>query len=249
MVRVFAHRGSSRQAVENTLEAFRLARRQAADGVELDTRLSADGVLLVHHDATWSSRLPDAGGHLGRAVSETPAPDRPPSVPTLAEVLDACAGMIVNVELKTDGLAARGSDELAGVREAAARDRLARALVELLAERGGRDEVLVSSFDAAALDLVAARNPACRLGWLTEDRLEPTVLAQLAGRGHVAVHPHWMVTDAAVVADAHRFGLAVHAWTVDDPATLAHLAALGVDAVITNVPEVALRSLGRSRPG
>lgn len=246
MVRIVAHRGSSRQAVENTLDAFQLARRQGADGVELDARLSADGVLLVHHDRNWSSRLPGVGGHLGRAVAETLAAARPLAVPTLAEVLDTCDGMLVNIELKTDGIAGLGEDD--GRRADAARDRLAGALVELLSERGGRDQVLVSSFDAAVLDLVAARSPACRLGWLTEDRPGPAVLARLAASGHVAVHPHWTVIDAGLVEATHRAGLAVFTWTVDDPASVAQLATLGVDAIITNVPDVALLSLGRG-PG
>ena len=145
-----------------------------------------------------------------------------------------------------DGIAGLGEDD--GRRADAARDRLAGALVELLSERGGRDQVLVSSFDAAVLDLVAARSPACRLGWLTEERPGPTVLARLAASGHVAVHPHWTVIDAGLVEAAHRAGLAVFTWTVDDPASVAQLATLGVDAIITNGPDVALLSLGRG-PG
>ena len=81
MPRVFAHRGASQRAPENTVEAFRLAAELGADGVELDVRRSADGALVVHHDP----HLPD-----GRLIAATAFADLPASVPTLAAALDAC---------------------------------------------------------------------------------------------------------------------------------------------------------------
>jgi glycerophosphoryl diester phosphodiesterase len=71
---VFAHRGASRAEAENTVAAFRRAKELGADGVELDVHRG----MLVHHDAE----------------------PVPPDAPTLAEALDACAGMVVNVEIK-----------------------------------------------------------------------------------------------------------------------------------------------------
>src|SRR5262245_27082175 len=90
---VIAHRGASRAAPENTLEAFRLARSLGADAVELDVRRTRDGALAVHHDA----RLPD-----GQSVVDLSAAELPRSVPLLDAALDACAGMWVNVEIKND---------------------------------------------------------------------------------------------------------------------------------------------------
>src|SRR5688572_26619178 len=115
---VIAHRGASAAAPENTVEAFALARALGADWVELDVPTPADGALAVVHDR----ELPD-----GRLVAEMRRAELPPSVPLLAEALDACQGMGVNIEIKR----ARPRD-----------------VVGLLRARSHADEVLVSSFAA-----------------------------------------------------------------------------------------------------
>ncbi len=91
---MLGHRGAPRDAVENTLAAFIEARGQGADGVELDVHRSADGALVVHHDA-------EAAG-LGLLAEHDLAAIRAarPEIPTLGEVFDVCAGMLVNVEVK-----------------------------------------------------------------------------------------------------------------------------------------------------
>src|SRR6478735_8478443 len=91
---VLAHRGASAQAPQNTLEAFALARTLGADGVELDVRHTADDMLVVHHD-------PDAEG-IGLLAGADFATVRAaqPALPTLAEALAQCEGMLVNVEIK-----------------------------------------------------------------------------------------------------------------------------------------------------
>src|SRR3954463_6798600 len=91
---VLAHRGASAQAPANTLEAFVLARTLGADGVELDVRKSADGVLVVHHDPD----LRDAGPIVQMTLSELRAVQ--PDLATLEEAFDACAGLLVNAEVK-----------------------------------------------------------------------------------------------------------------------------------------------------
>src|SRR4051794_5776874 len=91
---VLGHRGSSRRARENTLEAFALAREDGADGVELDVHRSRDGVLLVHHDADVEG-LGVLAEHDAGAVRSVF-----PWIPTLAEVLDECRGLLVNIEIK-----------------------------------------------------------------------------------------------------------------------------------------------------
>ncbi|HEX3426460.1 MAG TPA: glycerophosphodiester phosphodiesterase [Acidimicrobiales bacterium] len=91
MALVLAHRGASHAAPENTLEAFAVARRLGADGVELDVRRSADGELVVHHDAEVAGRGP---------VSSLAAAELPPAVPSLEAALRACSGLVVNIELK-----------------------------------------------------------------------------------------------------------------------------------------------------
>ena len=91
---VLGHRGASAVAPENTVAAFSRARELGADGVELDVRRSADGVLMVHHDAEIEG-LGALGAHTFAEVRDTQ-----PTVPTLEEALDACRGLVVNAEVK-----------------------------------------------------------------------------------------------------------------------------------------------------
>src|SRR5271154_106734 len=93
MTAVFAHRGCTEGFTENTIEAFAEAKRLGADGVELDVRLTADGALAVHHNHSIAG--------LG-VLSDLRGPDLPADVPLLGEVLAACDGMMVNVEIKND---------------------------------------------------------------------------------------------------------------------------------------------------
>jgi glycerophosphoryl diester phosphodiesterase len=76
------------------------------------------------------------------------------------------------------------------------------------------------------------------------DRAEAAIRTCVA-HGHAALHPWDPSVDAALVERAHSAGIAVNAWTVDDPARIRALAAMGVDGIVTNVPDVALRALGR----
>ena len=92
---VLGHRGASPAAPENTLDAFALARELGADGVELDVRRTADGVLVVHHDPD-GRRLRAAR----RARRSPTSARRGRASPTLDEALDACRGLLVNAEVK-----------------------------------------------------------------------------------------------------------------------------------------------------
>src|SRR5262245_8084960 len=132
---VIAHRGASAVEPENTIGAFRRAAAIGADMVELDVRRSADGVLVIHHDA----HVPG-----GRALADTRRADLPVSIPTLAEALEACAGMAVDVEIKNQaGEPGFESDR-----------RLTDDVVAVVHARGDEDRVILSSFDAASLDRV-----------------------------------------------------------------------------------------------
>jgi len=217
---VIGHRGASAAYPENTVEAFLGACALGADWVELDARRSADGVLVVHHD----ERLPD-----GDAIASLERAALPPSIPTLAAALAACEGMGVNAEIKHD-------------REDPAR-RVAAATADLLADHVG--DLLVSSFDAEALRVVRRRQPTLPTGALVSlvDDVEGWLDAAVSA-GHVAVNPWDVLVDEALVVGAHGRGLRVNVWTVDDPDRMRALAALGVDGIITNVPDVALAALG-----
>ena len=93
---VIAHRGASVAERENTIAAFRAASEIGADAVELDVRRTADGVLVVHHDAL----VPTGDG--SHPIDDLDLARLPTHVPTLGAALDACTGMWVNVEIKND---------------------------------------------------------------------------------------------------------------------------------------------------
>jgi glycerophosphoryl diester phosphodiesterase len=233
-VLVIGHRGASAARPENTVEAFRHAAALGADWVELDVRRTADDHLAVHHDAV----LPD-----GRAIVEVAAADLPPSLPSLAEALDACAGMGVNIEIKNDRHDPDFDPD----------DRVAIAVAELLSGATPAlptDRVLVSSFNPSTIGLVHDRAPHVPTGRLTANghdlsgRLERTAAA-----GHTAINPFDELVDHRLVEQAHDAGLLVYVWTVDDADRMRALVGLGVDGIITNVPDVARAAVGPRSDG
>lgn len=231
-MRVIAHRGASARAPENTLAAFALAREEGADGVELDVRRTADGTLAVCHD----EHLPD-----GRALRDLDAAQLDGAVPELAQVLAACEPFaVVNIEIKNwpdDGDFDPGES-------------LAEAVVALLDARGelADPRILVSAFHLPTIDRIRALAPSVRTAWLLGLIEDPAPLvARAADRGHVAVHPHHLFVDERFVEVAGAAGVEVNAWTCNEPERIRELAALGVDAVITDTPREALAALGRGR--
>lgn len=227
---VLGHRGASRAAPENTLAAFALAREQGADGVELDARRTADGVLVVHHDPSVE------GFGLLAQRSWTELHAARPDVATLRDALDACRGLLVNVEIKC----------LPWEPDA---DPPGREVVHRVADevRAEAPDAIVSSFDLGAIDACRAYAPELTTGLLTSGQELHVAGATAAERGHQWLNPDRVMAlraSAGVVAELHDRGLRVSVWTVDDPDELRHLANIGVDAVITNVPDVALRVLG-----
>jgi glycerophosphoryl diester phosphodiesterase len=207
---IFAHRGCTTAARENTLDAFRAARRAGADGVELDVRLTADGQLAVHHDR----HVPHAPSITNVRASELPA-----YVPLLPEALGACEGMSVNVELKHDA----GTDP---------ERRVAAVAASTLA---GRRSVIVSSFDPDALSVVRRLAPDVPCGLLVDWKIDPMAGLSLADSlGCASLHPFVTQVDATLVEAACCAGLGLHVWTVNADADLREMAALGVQAVITD---------------
>jgi glycerophosphoryl diester phosphodiesterase len=229
---VLGHRGSPRRATENTLEAFALAREDGADGVELDVHRTRDGGLVVHHDA-------DIEGFGVLATHDLAAiRDSFAWLPTLAEVLDECRGLLVNIEIKNSP---RDLDFDAD-------ETVAAGVVDLLGVRGGTDRVLVSSFHLPTIDRVHALAPDVATGFLVVMDPAPidAIGAAVVG-GHRAVHPFFgVLADRAadtVLEEAHTVGVAVNTWTVNEPDEIARLAAAGIDAIVTDVPAVAVSVL------
>jgi glycerophosphoryl diester phosphodiesterase len=231
---VLAHRGARRAAPENTLVAFAAARAQGADGVELDARRTRDDALVVHHD-------PGPPGEATLATLELGDVRRAwPSIPTLDEALDECRGLLVNIEIKN----------LPWDPDFDPDERVTDLVVARLTARGGADRVLISSFNLPTIDRVHAHDAALSTALLFVAGADPRQMVDLViEHGHRAIHPDLRTLEgpnaAELVDVAHRRGLAVNVWTVNDPADVVRVAALGVDGLVSDVPDVALAALAR----
>jgi len=220
MVEVLAHRGASRAAPENTLEAFRLARALGSDAVELDVRRTSDGVLVVHHDP----HLAD-----GRAIVAVSASELPAHVPDLRAALDACTGMWVNLEIKND----------ANEPDFDPTDSIADQTLATLAERHDDDRWLISSFRLETIDRCKALHHRLRTAWLVVD-VPDDVISTMVAHGHEALHPWFATLRQSHIDVCHGAGIAVNTWTCDDPRRMAELVDWGIDGICTNLPDVAI---------
>jgi glycerophosphoryl diester phosphodiesterase len=233
---IFAHRGARAHAPENTLLAFRLGYALAADAFECDVQLTADGALVVIHDARLNRTTTGKGPVAARTLAELRELDagRGERIPTLDEVLALARtyGRGVNLEIKAETAeAARAT--------AAAMEPALRALEEPM-----RPLVLVSSFELAALPPLKQGLPWLRVATLHGGRQwrRPDMLAPALEMGAEAIHPGTNLVSADLVRRAHQRGLKVHVWTANRWSTLRSLLSLGVDGVITDYPERAVIS-------
>ena len=166
--KVWAHRGASGYAPENTLEAFEMAVKQQADGVELDVQLTKDGELVVLHDETLD-RTTDGKGFVKdytlKEVQALKAVKTHPEyqtgrIPMLAEVYDLLkpTGLEINVELKTGIFFYPGIEE---------------KVLKLTKEMGMEERIWYSSFNHYSLKKVKECNPSARTGILYSDGIMP----------------------------------------------------------------------------
>jgi glycerophosphoryl diester phosphodiesterase len=239
---VIAHRGASAICTENTTQAFERAARDRADGVELDVLLCRSGEVVVFHDDDLRRMLdrPERVADLSYRVLRSLRLRRDSFIPTLAEAFEACGpDLLVNVELKSEGVFDRSVAPLV--------DRVAAVVASL----GVGPRVLVSSFDPRAVWLWRRRWPEIP-GALLCESADPFAAAKaltLPLLQAAAVHPQATLCRPALIDRWHRTGYLVNAWTVDDPARLRELAAMGVDGVICNDPAAARQALDNAGPG
>lgn len=235
---IFAHRGASADAPENTMPAFELAERQGADGIELDVHLTSDNRLAVIHDDTT-----DRTSGVPGAVHDTPfarlraldvSMGRPgfsgARIPALEEVYGFAARtrLTLNVEIKED----RYDGGFV----------ILKPLLELAARFGIENRIVYSSFNHYALRELKSLAPGAATAVLCEAALVD--VWEYARRVPAdGVHP-WFpaLRDPQLVPACRAAGLAVRPWTVDGAEDLAAVFRAGADAVITDLPERA-RSL------
>lgn len=252
---IYAHRGWAQTHTENTAAAFAAALRAGAEWIETDVSTTSDGVIVVFHDSTLT-RLADHPGAIKNMTWEQLKSIElrdGGTIPTLEDTLRAFPTARFNIDLKDLQAAER--------------------IIPLLVATGAYDRVRLASFSERRLRRayreaqkagvglrVSASQPAVSIFYLVS-RLSPRLWAWLlpllrrfllpfdclqipayyrvAGRNlHIA--------DRALVEAAHRAGLEVHVWTVDDERTMRELIALGVDGIVTNRTNLLARVLNRA---
>lgn len=238
MQKVYAHRGASAYAPENTLEAFALAAQQGAHGVELDVHLTKDGEIVVAHDETID-RVADGHGLIGEMTlaelkgfhfNKLMPRFADATIPTLREVLELlrAEGLEVNIEIKTDRNLYQGIEE---------------KTMRIVAEAGMEEKALYSSFNHCSLATIKKLNEKAVCGLLySEIMMRPWTYANELGMD--ALHPHYRQLVVPGIVDlSHKAGVMVNPWTVDEETVLKWVIATGADVIITNYPDRALRLL------
>lgn len=260
-VLAYAHQGGAREAPSSTLYAMRRALVAGATGLELDVHATADRHLVVCHDTTVDATTNGTGALSELTLAQVRAldnaywfvpgeevsPGRPPQdyslrglapgdpelgIPTLAEVLEAFPGVVLNLDIKRTAPTVEPYEAL---------------LANLLAEHGrsSSGDVIVASFFDAAITTFSALAPgvataagpgATAAFWkAVHAGVQPPVLPHVALQVPVTYQGVTLVVEALMAA-AHRADLAVHVWTIDDPAEMGRLVYLGVDGIMTNLP-------------
>jgi len=236
---IFAHRGASAYAPENTLAAFELAVQQGAQAIELDAKLSADGLVIVIHDQSVDRTTEGVGKVVEMPFSAMRELDagisfsekfRGERIPALDEVFEAVGKRIlINVELTN---------------YATPFDALVPKVVELVKRHALEKRVLFSSFFPHNL------RRACRLlpkvprglltwaGWMGAWSRTFSWFAP-----YQALHPYTTSVNARLVQRFHAAGRRVYVWTVNDEVDMRRLFALGVDGIFTDDPLLGLRTL------
>lgn len=222
---VYAHRGASAEAPENTLAAFRRAVDAGADGIELDVHLASDGVPVVIHDETLERTTDGTGAVAAQRAARLQTLDAGSwfsphfagePLPTLEETLRLLAGRLrINLEVKES--------------------RSGLAVLDLLRAFPAAD-VVISSFDHALLTALRRTAPDLPLAVLLEAGNWRHALARAATLRACAFHAHVDLVSRPLLAACRRLQLPVFAWTVDDAGQARALARIGVAGLFTNDP-------------
>ena len=240
---IFAHRGDYAHAPENTLPSFQQALQKGADGVELDAKLTSDGHVIVIHDSTVD-RTTDGKGRVasftlkairtldaGRWFNEKFSGTR---VPLLEEVFEIVGkDKMINIELTNYYFTPR--------------DGLVVKVCELIKRHKNQGQILFSSYFTSNLKITAQILPEIPRGLLAMPGLFG-LWARSFGfmfGDYQALHPHISNTSREQMQRAHRLKRRVHVWTVNTPDEINRLKEWGVDGIITDDPQTAVRVLGR----
>ena len=235
-VKIWSHRGATEYAPENTLEAFEMAVKLGADGVELDIHLTKDGEIVVIHDERLErtsngkgfvkdytlEQLRELDFSRGTAFSG----EKRYVIPTLREVFELIrpTGLTINIELKTNVFRYQGIE---------------RKTLEMAARYGMKDRVCYSSFNRLSIEKIHLLDPDSYVGFLYADAfaLMPAFARNL---GIGALHPAFynlLLPD--YMKTCRENGIQINAWTIDTLEQMRICCRSGINAMITNYPDKA----------
>jgi len=237
---IFAHRGASAWAPENTLAAFRLAVGHGAPAIELDVKLTADRQVVVLHDQTVD-RTTNGHGDLRQfnladlrnldAGSFFSAQYQGERIPTLAEVFEAVGEQVyINIELTN---------------YASTGDTLPDLVAGLVSKYEMQERFLFSSFHPFNLARIRRLLPKTPAGLLASGGKPGRLARGLVGRWvtPAIIHPYFQDVDERFMRRQKQLHRRVHVWTVNDPQEMLRLASLGVDGIFSDDPRLALQIL------
>jgi glycerophosphoryl diester phosphodiesterase len=244
---VFAHRGGCALGPENTLAAFDLGLQAGADGLELDVHLSADGMVVVHHDTTLDRTTSAEGNIASKTVAELakvdaafrfddqgtyPFRNQGIGIPTLRDVLQRYRDIPIIVEMKVDS-AELGEAVASEVRRAGAAERVCAAGYGSRSAAAVRAALPEMAFSACHAEVRMAVYRAWARWPVRRTPYQAYQVPETSGALRI-VSPRFL-------RYAHEDGLGVQVWTVDEESDMRRLLEWGVDGLISNRPDVAVR--------
>lgn len=235
---VFGHRGAKAYAPMNTIPAFELAYKQGAVGIELDVHRSKDGYPVIVHNFTVDETTTGEGDVTGMTLQQLKDLDAGSwfsheftgvKIPTLDEVFEVVGDkLLVNVEIKSE------SPDTDGVEQVVA---------DCIMRHHMGERVIVSSFNPHTLKRFRKIAPAIWIGFLYSPDISVDTRNMMQDFLHEARHPYHNMIDEAYMQWARDHHYYVNTWTVNDPQRAQKLKALGVNCIITDVPDTIIGAL------
>ncbi|QGQ94541.1 glycerophosphodiester phosphodiesterase [Paenibacillus psychroresistens] len=223
------HRGAAGEAPENTLASFLLAIKQGATAIELDVHVSADGEIVVCHDATIDRTTDSRGAIADLTVEQLKQADAGrwfnkaftnERIPLLGEVFDAMpVDFPINVEIKSNK-----------------HPQVVQKLIALMQNKARTNSVIVSSFGYEVLYALKRAEPEIRIGLLYDKPIDYRALAEWNKVKLYSLHPHYKLVNHDYAKDVIAQGYMLYPWTIDNEVRMKELIENQVSGIITNFP-------------
>ncbi len=225
---ILAHRGANRFALENTIPAFQKAIELGCDGVEFDVRLTRDNRVVVFHDEDLK-RIFKIDEYVRDISYENLKRITEGKIPLLSDVLSIVKDMkLINIELKIDG-------KFSGILE--------ELVLKIVDSFKIYEKVLFSSFNPVSIGIIKQLKKDARIGFLFDQNAFYKEIGSVIASflKSESVNPEYKILNDFMMLHYKEWNLKVYTWTVDKKEEIKEMMRLGVDGIITNRPEVALK--------